>query len=702
MAVTSKPQRVITRLLIANRGEIARRIMRTAHAMGIECVVVHSTADAGEPFVAEADLAVHLPGVSSSQTYLDSGAVVAAAIAARADAIHPGYGFLSENPEFAEQVIAAGLIWVGPSPRSIRAMALKVPAKEVAAGAGVPLVPGAELPESMTDAQASSACAQVGFPVLLKASAGGGGRGMRIVTSSDQVGEALESARREALSSFGDGTVFCERYVADARHVEVQVFGDEYGNVVHIFERECSIQRRHQKVIEEAPSPGITESTRAGLHRAATSLARAIGYVGAGTVEFLVSGTDEVQEFFFLEMNTRLQVEHPVTEAITGLDLVAWQLLVAQGCSLPLAQENITCMGHAIEARLYAEDPARGFLPAPGEYLRFDSDAATLGVPGIRIDSGIESGSIITTSYDPMLAKVIAHADNRATAARRLVLALGRMHIHGPTSNRELLRAVLREPAFLAAETRTSFFEEHPEVCNPSVDQAALNRHVVAATLGYRAINAMSDGVPTGWRNVPAVAEHRSFRRRGGNGVTTVVYEEGRTGLSVGLLHTAGDPGAARFTEPADELPEVTSRICEAQSSDEGWRVVVDMAIAGVGARHEVAAYRDRFGGIEEVFVDDGLLSSTWQFLPRFADDQAGVGGTNPVTPVPGTVTSVLVAPGDRVEAGQTLIVIEAMKMEHRIRAQLEGQVLKVRVSVGDSVDAHAVVVDMMDAAEQP
>ena len=700
--MSSAQQRVITRLLVANRGEIARRVMRTARAMGIECVVVHSTADADQPFVGEADLAVHLPGSSSAQTYLDPGAVISAAKAAGADAIHPGYGFLSENAEFAERVIEAGLIWVGPTPQSIRAMALKVPAKQVAAGAGVPLIPGAELPESLTDEQASLACQQVGFPVLLKASAGGGGRGMRVVTTVEGLGEALESARREALSSFGDGTVFCERYVAASRHVEVQVFGDEHGNVVHLFERECSIQRRHQKVIEEAPSPGITDVTRTGLHEAATSLARAIGYVGAGTVEFLVSGAGEEQEFFFLEMNTRLQVEHPVTEAITGLDLVAWQLLVALGSPLPLAQQDITCTGHAVEARLYAEDPARGFLPAPGEYLRFDSDPATLGVPGIRIDSGIESGSIITTSYDPMLAKVIAHAEDRANAAGRLALALGRMRIHGPTSNRDSLRAVLRNPVFLEGRTLTSFLEEHPEVCAPSADLAALRRHVVAATLGPRAINAGNDGVPVGWRNVPAVPEHRSFRRRGGDGVTTVIYEEGRDGLSVGLLHTAGEPGSAVFTEPAEALPDVTSHVAQVEESASGWRVVVDIAIAGVGARHEVSAYRDRFGGIAEVFVDDGLTSSTWQLLPRFADEQAGVGGTNPVTPVPGTVTSVLVSPGDRVDVGQTLVVIEAMKMEHRIKAQAEGRVHRVRVSVGDSVDAHAVVVDMTDPTEQP
>ena len=417
----------ISRILIANRGEIAARVIRTARSLGISTVAVHSDPDALAPYVGLADRAVRLPGSSSTETYLDADRILAAALASGADAIHPGYGFLSENPAFARAVQAAGLTWIGPTPESIEAMALKVQAKRLAASAGVPLVPGAELPDGRSDALVVAACEGVGYPLLVKASAGGGGKGMRIVVSPDGLLGSLESARREARSSFGDDTVFVERYLAGARHVEVQVFGDVFGRVVHLFERECSIQRRHQKVIEEAPSPGVTDEVRASLHTAAVSLARAIGYLGAGTVEFMVFGEGDTQEFFFLEMNTRLQVEHPVTEEITGVDLVAWQIAVAQGDPLPLSQDEVVATGHAIEARLYAEDPAHDYRPATGLIHRFAADTRTGSRHVLRLDSGVGDGSIITPHYDPMLAKVISHAPSRTIAAGVLADGLARM-----------------------------------------------------------------------------------------------------------------------------------------------------------------------------------------------------------------------------------------------------------------------------------
>ena len=385
--------RKITRLLVANRGEIARRIIRTCDQLGIETVAVFSDPDRDAPFVDEATYAVALGGSTSAESYLDAAKVLDAARRSGADAMHPGYGFLSENPDFASAVGDAGLVWVGPTPASMRAMALKVEAKRIAAEAGVPLVPGAELATDLGGADLLARGEQVGYPVLVKASAGGGGKGMRVVRTAADLADAVAGARREALSSFGDDTVFLERYLERSRHVEVQVFGDVHGAVVHLFERECSIQRRHQKIVEESPSPGATPATLQAMYAAAVSLASAIGYVGAGTVEFLVSGEGDAQEFFFLEMNTRLQVEHPVTEMVTGLDLVQWQLDVAQCEPLPLQQSEIERSGHAIEVRLYAEDPARDFLPSSGTVTTIDLYEREVG---IRVDSAVEAGSVVS------------------------------------------------------------------------------------------------------------------------------------------------------------------------------------------------------------------------------------------------------------------------------------------------------------------
>ena len=437
-------------LLIANRGEIAARIIRTAHALGIATVAVYSDPDAEAPYVTLADQAVRLPGAAPADTYLRGDLIIAAAAATGAGAVHPGYGFLSENAAFARACADAGLTFVGPSPGTIQAMSDKVAAKATMAAAGVPVLPGVTVD---SDGE-HDAAAQVGFPLLVKAAFGGGGRGMRLVSDPSQLAGAIGAARREAAAAFGDGTVFLERYVPDPRHVEVQILGDAHGDVVHLFERECSIQRRYQKIVEESPSPAVDGELRAALTEAAVTAGRAAGYTGAGTVEFVL---DRDGSFYFLEMNTRLQVEHPVTEEVTGLDLVELQLRVAEGEPLPPEVREAAITGHAIEVRLYAEDVPAGFLPVTGTLHRF----AIPSGPGLRVDTGFRDGSAVSPHYDAMLAKVIAHGRTRADAARLLARALRDAQIHGLTTNRDLLVAILREPEFLAGATDTGYLTRH-------------------------------------------------------------------------------------------------------------------------------------------------------------------------------------------------------------------------------------------------
>ena len=476
MTASKRSGRGIDVLLVANRGEIARRVFRTAKAMGISTVAVFSDADEHAPHVREADLAVRLPGNTPAETYLDVERILDAARRTGADAIHPGYGFLSENAAFARACAAAGITFVGPTPEAIEAMGSKIAAKELMARAGVPCLPGGVVRDGYSVPPG-------GFPVLVKASFGGGGRGMRVVRDESELQEALAAAEREAAAAFGDGTVFVERYVEDPRHIEVQIFGDTHGNVVHLYERECSIQRRYQKVIEEAPSPAVDDEQREKLGAAAVAAGKALGYVGAGTVEFVV---DQAGDFFFLEVNTRLQVEHPVTEQITGLDLVELQLRVARGEALPPVPP-IT--GHAVEARLYAEDVGAGFIPVSGRIDRFEVPAGE----GIRVDAGYESGSTVSTFYDAMLAKVIATGDTRDQAVQRLADALDRAQVHGVTTNRSMLVRVLRHPEFLAGATDTGFLSRHSmteEVVEPDVAR----RHAVAATLATGSVAC--DGQP--------------------------------------------------------------------------------------------------------------------------------------------------------------------------------------------------------------
>jgi 3-methylcrotonyl-CoA carboxylase alpha subunit len=726
--------RPITRLLVANRGEIARRVIRTADELGIETVAVFSDPDRGLPFVDEATYAVALGGTTSAESYLDAAKVLDAARRTGADAIHPGYGFLSENPDFAEAVAAAGLVWVGPTPSSMRAMALKVEAKRIAADAGVPLVPGAELSADVSDADLLATGERVGFPLLVKASAGGGGKGMRVVRSSAELLESVAGARREAASSFGDPTVFLERYLERSRHVEVQVFGDAHGHVVHLFERECSIQRRHQKVVEESPSPGATASTLEGMYAAAVSLAKAIGYVGAGTVEFLVAGEGSAQEFFFLEMNTRLQVEHPVTELVTGLDLVEWQVRVASGEPLPLEQHAIERAGHAIEVRLYAEDPANGYLPSTGTLEAWDLEEWE---PSARIDSAVEAGSVVSPYYDPMLAKVICSGATRAEAAADLAQVLRSAGIRGVTTNAAMLAAVLTSPSFLDGDTTTAFLDEHPEVLAPQPGPAELRRHLMAAAVAILeapapglsasgpstpsssaspgswasagSASAGSSASPAGWRNVAGVPETLALRYRiGASERTAVVAREwGRDGATYWLCPDAGsDDVVPAQTIASDERFERIDGVRADGPTFPGPRYLDELRleIDGVRSSYNVelrrtgqAAEPGWHGAVDATSVSGVLVRSDALALdvdvvePGASGSHDG-GGTGPTTPVPGTVTHVAVEVGDTVVAGQALVVLEAMKMEHTIRADADGTVAELHVTLGQSVDAHTVV----------
>ncbi|MGB8403331.1 MAG: biotin carboxylase N-terminal domain-containing protein [Mycobacterium sp.] len=643
---------MITRVLVANRGEIARRVFTTCRRLGIGTVAVFTDPDADSPHVSEADTSVRLEGRNG---YLDAAQVIAAARASGADAIHPGYGFLSENPDFAAAVQDAGLTWIGPPVKAVQAMGSKIEAKKLMAAAGVPVL--AELnPDTVTTDQ---------LPVLIKASAGGGGRGMRIVRELSALPAEVAAAQREAQSAFGDPTVFCERYLASGHHIEVQVMADQHGTVWAVGERECSIQRRHQKVIEEAPSPLVqrTEGMRDKLFDAARLAASAIGYVGAGTVEFM---SDSNGDFFFLEMNTRLQVEHPVTEETTGLDLVALQLDMADGQYLDA--EPPATRGHSIEARLYAEDPAKDWQPQAGAIHRFEvpgtrTEFALLGGVGTRVDSGIVDGSVVSVFYDPMLAKVISFAPTRERAAAVLADSLSRTKIHGIRTNRDLLVNVLRHPAFVAGDTDTAFFDTHglAELASPTSSDGDLA--VVAAALADAAHNrctAKAFGpAPSGWRNLAAHHQSRTYQDAAGQDLV-VRY---------------------RFTRAGVELPDHADVTVGSTSPQ-----LVVLTIGGVDRRFEVARYGD------DIFVDSPLGSTHLVATPRFPDPDAAVAAGSLLAPMPGSVVRVGAAVGDSVTAGQPLIWLEAMKMEHTIAAPNAGVLTELNVQPGQQVDVGAVL----------
>ena len=636
-------------LLVANRGEIARRVFRTARDMGIRGVAVFADADEGAPFVAEADAAVRLPG-----GYLDGDAVVAAAVGAGADAVHPGYGFLAENAGFARAVTAAGLVWVGPGPDAIETMGDKLAAKAAAAAAGVPTLPSSEDPGDAAD---------VGFPLMVKAAAGGGGKGMRLVSDPADLAEAVAAARREALGGFGDDTVFLERYLPRCRHIEVQILGDAHGSVVHLGERECSIQRRHQKIIEESPSTAVDGELRASIGEAAVRLARSIGYRSAGTVELLLD--DDTGEYFFLEVNTRLQVEHPVTEEVTGIDLVREQLRVAAGEPLGYSQADIALQGHAIEARLYAEDPAAGFLPAVGTLAAFAPPAE----PSVRWDSGVEASSRIGLDFDPMLAKVVAHAPTRGEAAGRLALALERLHIGGVTTNRHFLVAALRSAAFLAGDTTTDFIERADPSRAATLSVVQCQRAAVAAAMWLQASErqqALTLGwMPSGWRHgrLPPERAELAVETAGGTVEVTVSYTPRRDG------------SFAVRAEGGDDAAEAPARV--AAWSPDG----LDIEWNGRRVRYAVTADGDRMhltGDCETVTV---------AVVPRFGAPDRGVAAGGFAAPMPGVIVEVRAAPGEPVSAGSTLVVMEGMKMEHHVIAPCDGTVAEVLVAPGDQVD---------------
>jgi len=645
----------VTRVLVANRGEIARRVFATCRRLGLGTVAVYTEPDAEAPHVTEADARVRL---AKTNDYLNAEAIIAAARAAGADAVHPGYGFLSENAEFAAAVQEAGLIWVGPPVDAVRAMGSKIESKKLMAAAGVPVLEELD-PDTVTEAQ---------LPVLVKASAGGGGRGMRVVRELSALPGEVAAAQREAQSAFGDPTVFCERYLPTGHHVEVQVVADTHGSVRAVGERECSIQRRHQKIIEEAPSPLVerTPGMRAKLFDAARLAAGAIGYAGAGTVEFLA---DDDGEFYFLEMNTRLQVEHPVTEETTGLDLVELQLEVAGGGRLDA--EPPAAKGYSIEARLYAEDPAHGWQPQAGLVHTIDvpgvrAQFGSLGRrTGIRLDSGIVDGSTVSIHYDPMLAKVISYAPTRRQAALVLADALARARLHGVRTNRELLVNVLRHPAFLDGATDTAFFDTHglAKLSAPLADGAAVRLSAVAAALAdaahNRAAATVFGSIPSGWRNVASGYQVKAYRSDD-DAEHRIEYRFSRTGLA--LPHYAA-------------VHLVSSTLDQVVLADDG----VDHSFA-------VSRYGD------DVYVDSARGPVHLVALPRFPEPGSAVAQGSLVAPMPGNVIRLGAQVGDTVTAGQPLIWLEAMKMEHTITAPSDGVLTELNVDAGQQVEVGAVL----------
>ncbi len=626
-------------------------------------VAVYAEGDAAAPFVREASEAILLGGRSASETYLNVDAILAAARRSGADAIHPGYGFLSENAAFARAVTDASLIWVGPAAEAIASMGDKLAAKRLMQEAGVPTLPWATL-GSGEDAQKASK--GIGYPLLVKAAAGGGGRGMRVVESVDELEAAIESARREALGAFGDDTIFLERWLATARHVEIQVVGDAHGNLVHCFERECSIQRRHQKIIEEAPSPAVDEALREKMGAAAIAAAGAIGYTSTGTVEFLL----ESDQFWFLEMNTRLQVEHPVTEAICGLDLVREQLRIAQGERLGFEQSDLRIDGHAVEARIYAEDPANDFLPATGTVLAWEPPAS----PEARVDSGVEAGSVVGTEFDPLLAKVIVHAPTRREASMRLARVLESTRIHGLTTNRDFLVATLRDAAFQAGETTTDFIERAAPARVRVPSGAELRRAAIAVAMGAqcerRAAAPVLRTFPSGWRNSMMPPEEMVLRH--GETELTVRYRAQRDGS----FTVECDGSESRVTIGSYEDGQIVLEV-------DGYRSAIDLLADG---------------DVWYVHGSEGDVELTE--LPRFPvrGVEAVAGGL--VAPMPGKVVEVLVTAGSQVQAGDLLLVLEAMKMEHRITASVDGVVIDVLVSEGEQVDNGQLLVVLSDGDE--
>ena len=624
-------------ILIANRGEIACRIMQTAQNMGIKCIAVYVDADADAPFVKMADESILL-----SSSYMDSDAILSAAKQTGAEAIHPGYGFLSENAAFARKVKNNNLIWIGPSAHIIKVMGDKLKAKELAEKCGVPTLPMAADLKGAKD---------LGYPLLIKAAAGGGGKGMRIVTSSKNLKESVISAQREALSGFGDDRIFIERYVKKSRHIEIQILGDEHGNIVHLGERECSIQRRHQKIIEESPSPKVDPFLREQMGEAALKLAKKIKYCSAGTVEFLMD--DKTGEFWFLEVNTRLQVEHPVTEEVTGIDLVYEQIKIARGEELEFTQDDISWHGHSIEARLYAEDPGNNFLPEVGTLIAYDTEMAG----DIRWDSGVEQGYKVGTDFDPMLSKVIAWAPNRIDAINKLARGLEKAHFGGVKTNRDFLISCLRNESFINGNTTTDFIERE----KPNSEQVLSENQIFNASaaialwiaMGNRASDEVTDFMPSNWTN--GRMPYQRIKLMILKNEIEIKYQLKRSGL----FEVMGTNCKIHAVDESGIDVEVGSHRFFAQVTRANDQILINMP----------------FGDLDAVIV------------PRFIEPGNEVPEGGLVAPMPGKVIEVRVKKGDKVKAGDTLIIIEAMKMEHSIKATENGKVTKLMVSLNQQVD---------------
>ncbi len=651
------------KILIANRGEIACRIIRTARALGYRTVAVYSDADADALHGRQADEAVRIGPPPVKDSYLNIDALLAAAELAGADAVHPGYGFLSENAAFAEACAHAGLVFIGPPAAAIAAMGNKARAKELMEAAGVPCVPGYLGPDQSEERFIVEG-GRIGFPVMVKAAAGGGGRGMRLVTAADDLASALTRARSEAASAFGSDELILEHAVPDARHIEIQVFADQHGNIIHLGERDCSIQRRHQKVIEETPSPAVSTELRTKMGEAAVAAARAIGYVGAGTIEFLL---DQSGKFYFLEMNTRLQVEHPVTEAVTGVDLVAWQLRVAAGERLPLDQHEVRFSGHAIEARLYAEDPHKNFLPQTGILVAWRPASGT----GVRIDHALAPGQSVTPFYDPMLAKVIAHGATREEACRRLIIALEDTVALGLTTNRSFLTAMLRHPAFVAGEATTAFIGRHFAAGSDAMrrPQADLRTLAIAAVLLFE------------------------DRRRGAADAARAATNWSSTGIAIWPL---------RLT-----LSDVHHSASIMAAGPDGYLVMLgkEMVEVSIIERREGSLRFAAFGLQQSArfALQDGVLhldlGGTTVAVRETALDTAGSGrrdgSSRLVAPMNGAIIAVLAEPGERVGKGQRIVVLEAMKMQHEISAERDGTIDKILVKPGDQVATRQLLVEL-------
>ena len=658
---------MFAKILIANRGEIACRVIRTARRMGIATVAVYSEADAGALHVALADEARLIGPPPARESYLAIDRIIAAARAGGAEAIHPGYGFLSENAEFAEACAEAGIVFIGPSAAAIRAMGSKAAAKALMEAHGVPVVPGYH-GDGQDDDRLLAAAEEIDYPVMLKASAGGGGRGMRIVREPAEFARALDGARREAKGAFGDDRMLIERYLERPRHIEVQVFGDTHGNIVHLGERDCSIQRRHQKVVEEAPAPGLDEERRRAFGETAVAAARAVDYVGAGTVEFIAEA--DAKRFFFMEMNTRLQVEHPVTEMVTGLDLVEWQLRVAAGETLPLRQEQIVRRGRAIEVRLYAENPARGFLPSTGTLQLLHLPRAE----AVRVDTGVRQGDAVTPFYDPMIAKIVVWGEDREAARHHLVRALAGTALAGLASNLGFLARLAADPEFAAARIDTGFIERRADALLASPGpppEAAVAAAVLHRLLQREDAGADPWGAAAGWR-LNLAAAPQSFRWRCGD---------------------------AEFA-------------LDACRRNGGWRLQygdrVVTASAAPAAEGRLAVVLDGVRTLVRLVADDTgvtVLSGgeSWRFEPidpLAPPEDAGPSAGRLTAPMPGRVAQLLVAAGERVRRGQPLMVVEAMKMEHTIAAPRDGTVAAVHYRAGDLVEEGAELLALADPGD--